>query len=94
MRTKRKHFKLINITPSKFMCLVGPACSAVYFLELEGQDKLAIVGKKADPKELGIADRVGKDEQVIIVDRGMIEGLFEKQSSQKLKRQKSSEDTG
>ncbi len=70
-----KKNKIKEITPKSYICtLVG--CPAVY--SIEGEGKVAIVGKKADPKELGIADRVGKDEQVIIVDRGMIVGLVGK----------------
>lgn len=71
-----KKNKVVEITPKSYRCSYVLVCPAVYSIEAEG--KLAIVGKKADPKELGIADRVGKDEEVIIVDRGMIEGLFEK----------------
>ena len=68
-----KKNKIKEITPISYRCSYVIVCPAVY--SIEGEDKLAIVGKKADPKDLGIADRVGKDEQVIIVDRGMIEGL-------------------
>lgn len=71
-----KKNKIKEITPKSYTCTFVGVCPAVY--SIEGEGKVAIVGKKADPKELGIADRVGKDEQVIIVDRGMIEGLSEK----------------
>ncbi len=70
-----KKNKIKEITPKSYGCTLV-TCPAVY--SIEGEGKLAIVGKKANPKDLGIADRVGKDEQVIIVDRGMIEGLFGK----------------
>ena len=68
-----KKNKVIEITPKSYSCSYVIVCPAVY--SIEGEGKLAIVGKKADPKDLGIADRVGKDEQVVIVERGMIEGL-------------------
>ncbi len=71
-RKEMKNNKMNEITPKSYRCYLV-ACPAVY--SIEGEGKLAIVGKKADPKDLGIADRVGKDEQVIIVDREMIEGL-------------------
>lgn len=74
---ERKHIRLKELTPYKYRCGVAAVCPAVFSIGEKG-DKLAIVGKKADPKELGIADKVGKDEQVIIVDRGMIEALAEK----------------
>ena len=67
---ERKHIRLKELTPYKYRCGVS-MCPALFSIG-EKAEKLAIIGKKADPKELGIADRVGKDEQVIIVDRDML----------------------
>ena len=65
----KKSNSIKEMTPTKFRC-AAMGCPSVY--SIEGGDKLVIIGKKADPKELGIADRVGEDEQVIIVDRDML----------------------
>lgn len=74
--TKQKNMKLKEITPAKFMC-AGTACPAVYAIE-QG-DKLVIVGQKVDNiEELGIGKKVGKHEQVVIVDKNMLKKLFEK----------------
>lgn len=67
---------LIEITPKSFSCGPLGGCPAVYVIE--GEDKLAIVGKKIKASKLGIAGRVGKDEEVITVDRDMIRQIFEK----------------
>jgi len=67
--------KAIEITPSSFMCAAA-MCPAVYLLK--GDSKIAIVGKRTNAAELGIEDKVGKDEEVVIVDREMLRQIFEK----------------
>lgn len=68
--------KLIEITPKAFLCTAA-ACPAVY--TTEKGDKLAIVGRKVDnPEEIGINEKIGKDEQVVIVDREMLRQIFER----------------
>jgi len=70
--------RLKEITPTEFMC-TAMACPAVYVTENE--DELAIIGRKVDNlEELGIAKRVGEDEQVVMVDKGMLRQLFEQHS--------------
>jgi len=64
---------IIDITPKEFRCL-SVACPAIY--SIIGENNFAIVGKKADGKNLGLAERVGKDEEVIIVDREMLRKIF------------------
>lgn len=68
--------KLREITPKEYYC-TAVACPAIY--ETMGKDKLVIVGRKVDnPEKLGIAGRIGKDEQVVIVDKEMLRKIFEK----------------
>lgn len=68
--------KLKEITPKEYYC-TAMACPAVY--EGVEKGKLAIVGRKVDnPEKLGIADRVGENEQVVIVDKEMLRKIFEK----------------
>ena len=75
---KKNKIKLKELTPSSHMCVGLISCPAIYQMETGQGDKLAIVGKKADPKELGIADKVSNDEQVVIIDREMLRKIFEK----------------
>jgi len=68
--------KLKEITPKAYQC-AWTACPAIY--EIVGKDKLVIIGRKVDnPEKLGIAKRVGKEEQMVIVDREMLRQVFEK----------------
>ncbi len=68
--------RLKEITPAEFSC-TAMVCPAVF--EIENEDKLAIVGRKVDNlEELGIAKRVGEDEQVVMVDKEMMRQLFER----------------
>ncbi len=65
---------LKNITPEAFRCVYA-LCPAVY--STDQGDELYIVGKKVEGlKELGIAEKVGEDEQVVMVDREMLRQLF------------------
>ena len=74
---KKSNIKLKEITPSRHMCAVVISCPAIFQIETAQGEKLAIVGEKGDPKELGIADKVSNDEQVVIVDREMLRQIFE-----------------
>lgn len=67
--------KLKEITPKTYQCAAW-ACPAIY--ELVGKDKLVIVGSKVNPEELGITHRVGRDEQVVSIDKEMLKQIFEK----------------
>ncbi|MFZ5559464.1 MAG: hypothetical protein ACOZAL_01575 [Patescibacteria group bacterium] len=67
---------IFEITPKDYQC-AAMACPTIY--EIMGKDKLVIVGHKVDnPEKLGIADRIGKDEQAIIIDKEMLRKIFEK----------------
>ena len=67
--------KLKEITPKAYQCTAA-ACPAVY--EVVGKDKVVIVGSKVNPKELGIAKKVDKNEQVLMIDKEMLKQIFEK----------------
>lgn len=65
--------KLIDITPSEFVCANCSACPAVFDT---GADTYVIIGKKlSTAAEETIKGRVGSDEYVIEVPKGMIDGL-------------------
>ena len=72
---KRQIMKLKEITPKAYLC-AWSACPAMY--EVVGKDKLVIVGSKVNPKKLGIAKKVGKNEQVVMIDKEMLKQIFEK----------------
>ncbi len=61
-----------DITPQAFMCHTSNCCPAV----LETEETYVIIGKKlsAEAQEK-VAGRVGDDEYVIEVQKGMIDGL-------------------
>lgn len=68
--------KLREITPKAYQCAVN-ICPAVYITE-KG-DKLAIVGTKVDNlEELGISEKVGENEQVVMIDKEILKQIFEK----------------
>jgi len=67
--------KLREITPKASLCAAG-TCPAVY--EAVGKSKLIIVGSKVNPEDLGIAKKVGKNEQAVMIDREMLKQIFEK----------------
>lgn len=62
-----------DIMPQAFMCSnCSPCCPAV----LETEDTYVIIGKKLSAEaQAKVADRVGDDEYVIEVQKGMIDGL-------------------
>lgn len=62
-----------DITPAEFVCSTCQACPAV--LETEN-DTYVIIGKKLSASAMAAVEgRVGADEFVIEVPRGMIDGL-------------------
>lgn len=65
--------KLKEITPKAYQCAAW-ACPSVY--KVVGKDKLVIVGSKVNPKELGISKKVGKNEQVVMIDKEMLKQIF------------------
>lgn len=65
--------KMKDITPEAFICNTCSQCPAV--LETEN-DTYVIIGKKLSAAaEAIVAGRVGADEYVIEVPKGMIDGL-------------------
>ncbi len=65
--------KLNDITPEAFVCATCSACPAVFETE---NDSYVIIGKKLSAAALAAVDgRVGDDEFVIEVPKGMIDGL-------------------
>ena len=64
--------KLKEITPQTYLCHTSACCPAVFETE---NNSYVIIGKKTDAVMAGIAHRVGDDEFVIEVPRGMIDGL-------------------
>ncbi len=65
--------KFKDVTPAEFVCSTCAACPAV--LETEN-DSYVIIGKKLSAAALAAVEgRVGADEYVIEVPRGMIDGL-------------------
>lgn len=73
-----KDIKLTKVAGDVVMCGAGPACPAVYSFEQDGKKKYVIVGKKTDPKEFGIADKVSNEEQAVTVDLALLEQIFGK----------------
>ena len=66
METK---YRLVDRTPRAMRCGIG-ACAAIY----EGKENdYFIVGKQVDPKELGLAGKVGSGEVLIKVPKALID---------------------
>lgn len=64
--------KMKDITPEAFICNTCAACPAV----LETDSSYVIIGKKLSAEaQAAVAGRVGADEYVIEVPKGMIDGL-------------------
>ena len=64
--------KFKDITPAQFMCHSSTCCPAV----LETENSYVIIGKKLSAEaQAAVSGRVGADEYVIEVQKGMIDGL-------------------
>lgn len=63
-----------EITPEQFRCHTSSCCPAVY----QKQDgSYVIVGKKLNVNDLQqVADRVGDDEYVVEIPKGLLEDLL------------------
>jgi hypothetical protein len=77
MNSKIGKFKFKDITPKNYKCGLGPACPAVF---TTNQDTYMIVGKTLERDEALklLGNKVGKDETVILVPKGLINDIFEK----------------
>ena len=65
--------KLFDITPAEFACHTGQCCPAV--LESDAGSYVIIGKKLSAAAEALVKGRVGSDEYVIEVPKGMIDGL-------------------
>lgn len=64
--------KFTDITPAEFACATCSQCPAV----LETETSYVIIGKKLSDDALkAVEGRVGEDEYVIEVQKGMIDGI-------------------
>ena len=65
--------KLKEITPSEFICHSATCCPAVFETE---NNSYVIIGKKLSASAAAqLAGRIGTDEFVIEVPKGMIDGV-------------------
>jgi urease alpha subunit len=64
-----------EITPDRYRCLMGE-CPSTFKLD---DGRIVIIGKKAEPSILSeISGRIGRDEDVIVVEAGLLETVFSK----------------
>ena len=64
--------KFKDITPETFVCHTSSCCPAV----LETENSYVIIGKKLSADaQAAVEGRVGEDEYVIEVEKGMIDGI-------------------
>lgn len=71
--------KLKDITPKQYHCSLV-ACPSVFSIQ-DNPDKVIIVGKKVNVKESNLKQKVGDDEEAVMVDKEMLQKLFYKDSS-------------
>ena len=60
---------IFEVTPKHMKCCIS-ACPAIF---KDGKEKYFVIGKKVNPKKLGIANKVGKDEVLIEVPKALID---------------------
>ncbi len=58
-----------ELTPKESMCITGP-CPAIF---KTNNKSYAVIGKVLDGKELGISNRIGKEEVLIEVPKNIID---------------------
>jgi len=63
---------LVDRTPKSSQCIIG-GCEGIY--EESSQGVYLIVGKTVDPKEFGLAEKVGKRETLISVPKDLIDKM-------------------
>ena len=61
---------ITNITKDEFQCAAA-ACPAVY--ACDNTDKYIIVGKKVDPDQVGLTERIAEDEIAVAVNEDMLQ---------------------
>ena len=89
---ERIKYELRDVTPESMKCAlvtcpsiyevarvecVVASCPAIYGIA-EKPDTYFVIGKKVDPKEAGLAERVGEGEEVIAIPKDLLEMLRER----------------
>ena len=64
-------YQIRDLTPREFDCGTGP-CPAVYETN---KDSYLIIGKLVNPADAGLEKKVGEDEQLIEIPRGLLGGI-------------------
>ena len=67
---EKTYKNLKEITPKKMRCDSCTTCPALFEVD---KRKVLVVGKRINPKDAGLGHKVGKDEAIIEVDRGLLE---------------------
>jgi len=65
-------YEVVERTPKEFNCVIG-ACPKIY--KVLNNQKYVIVGKLEKPEEFGLEKKVGEDEVLISVPRGLIDDM-------------------
>lgn len=69
-------YELEEITPESvrsMQCMLG-SCSSIYE-DKEGKEVYIIIGKKLDPKAVGLEKKVGEGEVLIEIPKGLLANL-------------------
>ena len=69
-----KYNRIEEKTPQEYSCFCG-SCSAVFSTKIEGAEVYLIVGRRIDPSEAGLAQRVGVGEVLVEVPKGLIDKM-------------------
>ena len=65
---------LKELTPQEMGC-AWSACPSINKAEIKGKEVYLIVGKSVNPIEAGLERKVGEDEALIEVPKGLIDGI-------------------
>jgi hypothetical protein len=73
----KQELKIKEITPSAFQCIGVLACPSIFSTD---EETFIIIGKTLSKKEAKklLGNRVGKDETVVVVPKGLITEITEK----------------
>ncbi|MFH1451763.1 MAG: hypothetical protein ABIF88_01160 [archaeon] len=67
-------YKVREVTPESEKCGVGP-CPGIYRAEKVGEESYLIIGKKVNPSEAGLEEKVAEDEVLIKVPIRLIDDM-------------------
>lgn len=70
-------YNLRDLTPKEFDCLLN-LCLRIYETS---RGTYVIIGKRVEPKDVGLEDKVGADELLIEIPRGLLSGIGGEQNS-------------